>query len=94
MEAAAPAALALCISLDAVSSLGLVLMSYQGPFVAAMLPLTENVRLNIAAGMAIAARFPVPPCPSLPPSLSAACTLMRVLCWLPRLLQAWATSCC
>lgn len=48
--AIAPAVLALSVSLDAVSSLGLVLMSYSGPFVGAMLPLTDNVKLNIAAG--------------------------------------------
>lgn len=50
MEAIAPAALALSVSLDAVASLGLVIMSYQGPFVKAMLPMTDDVRLNIAAG--------------------------------------------
>lgn len=50
MEAIAPAALALSVSLDAVASLGMVLMSYEGAFVKAMLPLTDNVRLNIAAG--------------------------------------------
>jgi hypothetical protein len=50
MEAIAPVALALSVSLDAVASLGLVLMSYTGPFVKAMLPMTDNVRLNIAAG--------------------------------------------
>lgn len=50
MDAIAPAALALSVSLDAVASLGLVIMSYQGPLVQAMLPMTDNVRLNIAAG--------------------------------------------
>lgn len=50
MEAIAPVALALSVSLDAVASLGLVLMSYSGSFVKAMLPMTDNVRLNIAAG--------------------------------------------
>ena len=92
MEAAAPAALALCISLDAVSSLGLVLMSYQGPFVAAMLPLTANVRLNIAAGKANA--------PSVaPPSLPRPCTACTLhfhqhmcVCLPPSLLLAPCTS--
>jgi hypothetical protein len=50
MEAIAPAALALSVSLDAVASLGLVILSYQGPFVKAMMPMTDDVRLNIAAG--------------------------------------------
>lgn len=53
MDAIAPAALALSVSLDAVANLGLALMSYEGPFVRAMLPMTPDVRLNIAAGVCV-----------------------------------------
>lgn len=52
MEAIAPAALALSVSLDAVASLSLVILSYQGgTFMKAMLPMTDDVRLNIATGV-------------------------------------------
>eukprot|EP00877_Chromochloris_zofingiensis_P012323 jgi/Chrzof1/7344/Cz02g20120.t1 len=51
MEATAPAALALSVTFDAVSTLGLVLMSFDGPFVHAMLLSTANKRLQIAASL-------------------------------------------
>jgi hypothetical protein len=57
MEAVAPAALALTVGLDAAASLGLVLMSYEGPFAKAILPSTHDARLDIAAGGAMLLAF-------------------------------------
>ncbi|KAF6251502.1 hypothetical protein COO60DRAFT_1559269 [Scenedesmus sp. NREL 46B-D3] len=51
MDAVAPAALALSISFDAVATLGLVLMSYEGPLGRALLPMTGDPHTNIAAGL-------------------------------------------
>lgn len=51
MDALAPAALALSITFDAVATLGLVLMSYEGPLWRALLPMTGDPHTNIAAGL-------------------------------------------
>jgi hypothetical protein len=52
MDALAPAALALTVAFDVAATTGLVLMSYSGPFLRALLPMTHDVRLDIAAGLA------------------------------------------
>ena len=52
MDALAPAALALTVTFDAVATLGLVLMSYDGPFLRAMLPMTSDPRINLASQLA------------------------------------------
>jgi hypothetical protein len=52
MDALAPAALALTVTFDAVATLGLVLMSYDGPFMRAMLPMTPDPRINLASQLA------------------------------------------
>eukprot|EP00775_Hariotina_reticulata_P008169 gene8169-8360_t len=51
MAAIAPAALALSVTFDAVATLGLVLLSYEGPFQKAMFPRTSEAHVNIAAGL-------------------------------------------
>lgn len=51
MDAIAPAALALSVTFDAVATLGMVLMSFEGPIVRAMFPMTANPHLNIATGL-------------------------------------------
>lgn len=51
MDAIAPAALALSVTFDAVATLGMVLMSFEGPIIRAMFPMTANTHINIAAGL-------------------------------------------
>jgi hypothetical protein len=51
MDAIAPAALALSVTFDAVATLGMVLMSFQGPIIKAMFPTTGITHINIAAGL-------------------------------------------
>eukprot|EP00878_Enallax_costatus_P025413 GHUV01027188.1.p1 GENE.GHUV01027188.1~~GHUV01027188.1.p1 ORF type:complete len:251 (-),score=62.57 GHUV01027188.1:388-1140(-) len=51
MDAIAPAALALSVTFDAVATLGMVLMSFEGPIGRAMFPMTGNPHINIATGL-------------------------------------------
>lgn len=51
MDAIAPAALALSVTFDTVATLGMVLMSFEGPFIKALFPMTGDAHVDIAAGL-------------------------------------------
>lgn len=97
MDAIAPAALALSVTFDAVATLGMVLMSFQGPIIKAMFPMTGNMHINTAAGLGdIIMLALVRGCLVLLPMLGVAASLswpgVAVTAVLDAAMTAWLTT--